>query len=609
MISKSKNNAEIKNTIFSVCAAASLLTGIFGFASIYKEILISSTKIFELLFCSIGLVKIWSKVSMRTNSVALGLCVVYLLVSIFVLIPQGVLMLTKLGLILVGVIYLLQIILLKKKSSTEILFSALAITSMIFLIRGNYTWFNQEMVAANGKAHLDTLFHSSIAGMIKNYNIAGTGLEGIINIKYHTFSHLLLAGFSNLTDVSILQIYGSIPYIFFIPILVCCLSFATVEIFRMQCANTIKPLLFIITGLLIGLPLLFWGQMLWDSYFVSESYLVSLPILVLSLPMLFKKEINNQEAWLLPFLVLLSTMTKGSVGLILLSIIGIRTIENKLSTKYLIVFIFSLVLFFGITLNMIEKGASITTKEMFNFLIWTTEATNWSTIRNEPDFGLKTEALFKFISALLKTIFFHFSVVWLAIVLKTKCHQNPGSITKCASVLWGCLFIGIFFISFFKMPGGAVYYFSNVSMFVALPILTAFLLTIYIEHKNFAKPLLVAAWSLLVACSLPYAYKKISISKKPSKETVFYRTLADMRFEGITRDQAFAPSKDLSDLNPYSDNRAKLLCYPAISERMWSGLINPANFGEVCEFYGFEDYRNKSPQNKINIITQVTPRK
>jgi hypothetical protein len=82
-----------------------------------------------------------------------------------------------------------------------------------------------------------------------------------------------------------------------------------------------------------------------------------------------------------------------------------------------------------------------------------------------------------------------------------------------------------------------------------------------------------------------------------------------MRFERITQDQAFAPSKDLSELNPYIENRAKLLCYPAISERMWSGLINPASVADVYEFYGFDDYRNKSPKNKINIITQVAVKK
>jgi hypothetical protein len=42
---------------------------------------------------------------------------------------------------------------------------------------------------------------------------------------------------------------------------------------------------------------------------------------------------------------------------------------------------------------------------------------------------------------------------------------------------------------------------------------------------------------------------------------------------------------------------------------MWSGLINPASVADVYEFYGFDDYRNKSPKNKINIITQVAVKK
>ncbi len=63
--------------------------------------------------------------------------------------------------------------------------------------------------------HVDTLFHNAIAQMIKTYNVATIGVEGLQYFPYHFGSHFLFAQLSNLLKLDLVVFYPlSFPVIF-----------------------------------------------------------------------------------------------------------------------------------------------------------------------------------------------------------------------------------------------------------------------------------------------------------------------------------------------------------------------------------------------------------
>jgi hypothetical protein len=58
-----------------------------------------------------------------------------------------------------------------------------------------------------GEYKIDTVFHLSIAQMLKTYGIPSTGLDGVPYMNYHWGSHWIFAQFSNFLDVPVVVIY------------------------------------------------------------------------------------------------------------------------------------------------------------------------------------------------------------------------------------------------------------------------------------------------------------------------------------------------------------------------------------------------------------------
>jgi hypothetical protein len=53
----------------------------------------------------------------------------------------------------------------------------------------------------NGYAHIDTLFHITLANMLRTYGACSTGLDGLPHVLYHFGSHWAFARVSNLLDI------------------------------------------------------------------------------------------------------------------------------------------------------------------------------------------------------------------------------------------------------------------------------------------------------------------------------------------------------------------------------------------------------------------------
>jgi len=87
-----------------------------------------------------------------------------------------------------------------------------------------------EQIISGASAHRDTLWHATIAGMIKTYGIPSSGIDGIIELNYHTFSHLIIAKFSTLLNINTLQFYTLIAPIIIFPLFFLSFLYTTKEI-------------------------------------------------------------------------------------------------------------------------------------------------------------------------------------------------------------------------------------------------------------------------------------------------------------------------------------------------------------------------------------------
>jgi len=172
-----------------------------------------------------------------------------------------------------------------------------------------------------GLLHRDTLFHVSISSLMTKYGAVSVGLDGLAPLDYHVFSHGWLGALSRWLGVPVglsyplgVQVFG-VPMLFFSFISLC---------YSLARVRKIQPS----AGLLLTVPICFllvFDMWDWFSYLVSESYLFSLIIFMLTLPLLFEFiHAKNERTQLarLALLILISFIlfeTKLSVGVVLLA--------------------------------------------------------------------------------------------------------------------------------------------------------------------------------------------------------------------------------------------------------------------------------------------------
>ncbi len=71
---------------------------------------------------------------------------------------------------------------------------------------------------ASGNAHLDTLFHGSLATMLQAHYIPGTGLDGVVFTPYHWGSHVCVAGWARFCGVVPVEFYSTLWQPLFLPL-------------------------------------------------------------------------------------------------------------------------------------------------------------------------------------------------------------------------------------------------------------------------------------------------------------------------------------------------------------------------------------------------------
>ena len=333
-----------------------------------------------------------------------------------------------------------------------------------------------------GDAFIDPLFHGAISNMIKTYGIPSTGLDGPILINYHFFSHWLFARFSFIGNSNALDFYQLGYPVIFIPLLFKQLLVFIFEI-KTSISNNYKELykntffwLIFCTVFSGFLPKIILERFfVYPDIIVSESYCISiLLIVIISGMLLFFYKINPVTPItsalktiffiiLLPLLVLLIGISKGSVMILFIVALGYLFLRFQLYHKILYIFSLLAVITSSYFSFKIVSGAESYQYYMFHFFKTVISPRN----QNLP---IWTILIFFII------IYFLWAIVFLIIKIKKariKTWKEFADNLKNnkfidVEILLTFIIIGILPGIIFEIRGGSANYFSSTQKYISI---------------------------------------------------------------------------------------------------------------------------------------------
>lgn len=463
------------------------------------------------------------------------------------------------------------------------LLKAVIIGTIVILSAKMYVSFDMFDRLELGNVHRDTLYHASIASMIKNYGAISTGLHGLIETPYHVLSHSVIAAISSLSGISVLETYGFAPLLLFIPLLICAIAYVAAQFGNQN--HFYKY--FMLTAFVLAIASrLFkpWG--INEGHFGSESYCVSLTLLILSLPLLFRKTYKHTDIFLMIIALMLMTLAKASVGAIFIGLFLARIIfiTETLRQRFqeLILFIVSAVMLIYLLLP--------TTK---SYVVYS-KVEYWQFAKSYSLFGdYISGPLYIAIIPILLFIALHFVFSWATIKSRVNTagisviFHDPVTVYSLAAIFGGLMVVILPILG-----ASRAYYFSNVAMFVSLP-----WLILFIAEKKFPRiryPYVTALLVILILKS-PKLLDKTMLKRdeKPQQTHLYFiDTLVNIR-DTFPNDTILKPDNNyvLGKQNPLDSCISKPLAYPAVSERAWINVINLKNNCQY-EYYGYSRYLN-----------------
>ena len=453
----------------------------------------------------------------------------------------------------------------------------------------SYTSFDMLERLHAGNVHKDTLYHASIAAMIKNYGVVSTGVHGLSETPYHIYSHVLFACISLLSGNSVLDVYGVANWILFAPILIFCVVIFCVILEKKRGGINIALLWGVVCLILLIFPRFFgrWG--LWSSFFTSESYLISLGLFLLALLLLFKKDLIFSDIFLLLVLTVMISDCKVSVGLIFSGLWFCRIIFVKKEKIFFEIFglIISVIIVILVVFHIAESNSETITFVPLHFIF--TYSFIGSSIL-ETGKALFGNQEFKFSSflfaifSILMFFIFHFINSWIClrqISLKKdilSLLNEPMAVYSLAS-----FFAGLLIILLFSIPGGSAYYFSNVSFFVSLPFVVNFFYKLIDYRKMKIIPMLTLVVLFIILFGAKGIYQASMFSRTYAQQhSAFIDSLIVLRHKTplnvVIRFNATESIK-----NPYAN-----FVFAAVSERPWIDILDRSD--RNYQDYGYRQF-------------------
>lgn len=495
------------------------------------------------------------------------------------------------------------------------LLMGVAATTAILGCEATYTSFDLLPRLGAGTVFSDTLFHAAIAAMIKSYGVVSTGLHGLVDTPYHVLSHELIAGISVLSGQGVLEVYGVAPQTLLLPILIFAVAACALSIDAGKSVHGIHVWLAACALLVLG-P---WLLRPWDfrnTYFVSESYFVSLGLLVLGLPLLFKRRLVLLDILLATILVMLMTRAKASVGLIYFGLWLLRAIFLRQRRSYADFVTMGAV---GLTVGLMSFSmASANTPSTISlFALITTHsfhgndlAEAMASVHGSGEGSLR--AILWGITALVSFFALHFIFSW-AVVAQTMCRRGWNFAFREPGALYslGALGAGALIVTLFAIPGGSAYYFSNVSLFVSLPLVCLGIARSYegevVASRGRMRLFQAVAIALLVLAAfiaLRGAYRLSVTYRHSSPEfSSLVSALLDIRNREDKNVVMMLGEVDALP-NPQPTCWAQPFVYPAISERAWIGVMPPRS-DCTYKYYNYVYYGLTDSNQQVSVPPKI----
>lgn len=493
-----------------------------------------------------------------------------------------------------------------------LLMAVLGTATVLGVVRA-YTTFDLLPRLHAGAVHQDTLYHASIAAMIKNYGVVSTGLHGLIETPYHVLSHSLMAGLSRLSGTGVIEVYGVGTWVLFAPLLLFCVAACCVMLDR--AGQLSIPLVWGSAAVLLSiLPLLLGRWALYDSYFVSESYLVSLGIFLLGLGLLSKRRLTNVDLLLVVLTALLVANAKASVGLIytglwLTRLLWLRTDRWKMDLG---AFLLSLLVVSWAVFDAAGASAGGMSLKPLGFIrsysLW---GSHLSAVGNAVISGMmpsiKTASLGS--AALLSFVLFHFLLSWILIV-QVIYHQGLVGLIKAPLGVYSMSAMAAGLLTAFTVAitGGSAYFFSNVAMFISLPSVVAMMALVWGQSRKYATHLLGMGILVVSLISLPAYYKHsiLFLAHFRSAESPLVAELLALK-ENAPLHFILKPRKGWLESNPVEYCTAQPFVFPAVSERAWVGVIQSPVADCSYIHYGYDHYGLTSGNGRVGVEPRLLP--
>lgn len=482
-----------------------------------------------------------------------------------------------------------------KKSNFKNLKNTLKIalvSSLILVISYNSlspTTFTQYISIINGIGSIDTLYHASVSAMIKNHQTISSGLHGLIYTPYQILSHSIFAGLSAITGISIIESMEIQKWLLLVPMVMYAIcSFCEVLIKKSN-----KNINWVVTALLLSIfPIVLNGWSLWNNYFNSDSYLVSIILLMIGIQRLLKSSYSKYDYLYILVSFLLIISAKGSVGALylVLSFCGILIININSKKKILGLLCISTFLCFMLVSYYINSIKTINLS-FFDFYY------KYS-VNNIKPFNENENIIYIF--NILNIIVFlsaHFSMSLIGIILIIKSKNYNIKYLLFMSI---ALVLGIISVICLSIPGGSVYYISNISFFIAMPMMILRISSFDWAslNINYYLSLLVIILIFLIQDILEWdRYKKSLLSLESNRNFIY--SLINIRNNTNVNSLVIADSSFLkNNTKLFNDWKCIPYIYVAISERPWVNIFNSwgnCNYQDYSSsFYGV-NLKNNTP--------------
>lgn len=172
----------------------------------------------------------------------------------------------------------------------------------------------------------DTLFHATLSEMFKEYGRPSTGMHGLALQHYHLFSHFLYGRMAILLNLPAFQVYGFASILVFGPLLI----FFLLEVMREFAGGWRTGTAFWASCIFAAAVFCLPFSTLWNSHFISESYLIGL-ILLLAFISLLRSTLHSirfSHLVLMPVCLFMMFAAKISVGFIAFGVAGLFLLHN-----------------------------------------------------------------------------------------------------------------------------------------------------------------------------------------------------------------------------------------------------------------------------------------